>query len=79
MAHETIHSTYRQTNLQNESADYLSKREELRMAEIDLMRQRERVAELRRRLPQGAIVQDYESRRAQRTLTPVTHQSEQSA
>jgi len=60
MAHETIHSTYRQTNLQNESADYLSKREELRMAEIDLMRQRERVAELRRRLPQGAIVQDYE-------------------
>jgi predicted dithiol-disulfide oxidoreductase (DUF899 family) len=60
MAHETIHGTYRQTNLQNESADYLSKREELRMAEIDLMRQRERVAELRRRLPQGAVVQDYE-------------------
>ena len=60
MAHETIHGTYRQTNLQNESVDYLSKREELRIAEIDLMRQRERVAELRRRLPQGAIVQDYE-------------------
>jgi predicted dithiol-disulfide oxidoreductase (DUF899 family) len=60
MAHETIHGTYRQTNLRNESADYLSKREELRIAEIDLMRQRERVAELRRRLPQGAIVQDYE-------------------
>ena len=60
MAHETIHGTYRQTNLQNESADYLSKREELRIAEIDLMRQRERVAELRRRLPQGAIVEDYE-------------------
>jgi predicted dithiol-disulfide oxidoreductase (DUF899 family) len=60
MAHETIHGSYRQTNLQNESADYLSKREELRMAEIDLMRQRERVAELRRRLPQGAVVQDYE-------------------
>jgi predicted dithiol-disulfide oxidoreductase (DUF899 family) len=51
MAHETIDGTYRQTNLQNESADYLSKREELRIAEIDLMRQRERVAELRRRLP----------------------------
>ena len=46
--------------MQNESADYLSKREELRIAEIDLMRQRERVAELRRRLPQGAIVEDYE-------------------
>jgi predicted dithiol-disulfide oxidoreductase (DUF899 family) len=60
MAHETIHGTYRQTNLQNESADYLSKREELRIAEIDLIRQREHVAELRRRLPQGAIVQDYE-------------------
>jgi predicted dithiol-disulfide oxidoreductase (DUF899 family) len=60
MAHETIDGTYRQTNLQNESADYLSKREELRIAEIDLMRQRERVAELRRRLPQGAIVEDYE-------------------
>jgi predicted dithiol-disulfide oxidoreductase (DUF899 family) len=60
MAHETIHGTYRQTNLPNESADYLSKREELRIAEIDLMRQRERVAELRRRLPQGAIVEDYE-------------------
>jgi predicted dithiol-disulfide oxidoreductase (DUF899 family) len=59
MAHETIHGTYQQTNLQNESADYLSKREELRIAEIDLMRQRERVAELRRRLPQGAPIQDY--------------------
>ena len=59
MAHETIHGTYRQTNLQNESAEYLSKREELRIAEIDLMRQRERVAELRRRLPQGATIQDY--------------------
>jgi predicted dithiol-disulfide oxidoreductase (DUF899 family) len=60
MSHETIHGTYRQTNLQNESADYLAKREELRIAEIDLMRQREHVAELRRRLPQGAIVEDYE-------------------
>ena len=37
MAHETIHGTYRQTNLQNEPADYLSKREELRIAEIELM------------------------------------------
>ena len=59
MAHETIHGTYRQTNLPNESADYLTKREELRIAEIDLMRQRERVAELRRRLPQGATIKDY--------------------
>ena len=59
MAHETTHHVYRQTNLPNESADYLSKREELRLAEIELMHQRERVADLRRRLPEGAIVQDY--------------------
>src|ERR687896_2761731 len=51
--------TRRQTNLPNESDDYLSKREELRLAEIELMRQRERVAELRRGLPQGAAIQDY--------------------
>jgi predicted dithiol-disulfide oxidoreductase (DUF899 family) len=59
MVHETINGTFRQTNLTNESGDYLAKREELRLAEIELMRQRERVAELRRRLPQGASVQDY--------------------
>jgi len=59
MAHETIHAVYRQTNLPNESADYLSKREELRLAEIELMHQRERVADLRRHLPKGTIVQDY--------------------
>jgi predicted dithiol-disulfide oxidoreductase (DUF899 family) len=51
--------TFRQTNLPNESAEYLSKRDDLRLAEIELMRQRERVAELRRGLPEGAIVQDY--------------------
>jgi predicted dithiol-disulfide oxidoreductase (DUF899 family) len=49
----------RQTRLANESAEYLARREELRLAEIDLMRQRERVAELRRGLPAGAPVQDY--------------------
>jgi predicted dithiol-disulfide oxidoreductase (DUF899 family) len=59
MVHETINGSFRQTNLPNESGDYLAKREELRLAEIELMRQRERVAELRRRLPQGAPVQDY--------------------
>jgi predicted dithiol-disulfide oxidoreductase (DUF899 family) len=32
----------------------------LRQAEIELMRQRERVAELRRALPKGAAIQDYE-------------------
>ncbi len=60
MAHETIDGTYRQTNLQNESAEYLAKREELRLAEIDLLKQREKVAKLRRRLPEGAVVDDYE-------------------
>ena len=60
MVHEMIDGTYRQTNLPNESAEYLSKREELRHAEIELMRQRERVAELRRALPAGATIPDYE-------------------
>ena len=59
MVNETINGTFRQTNLTNESDDYLSKREELRLAEIELMRQRERVAELRRHLPQGPANQDY--------------------
>jgi predicted dithiol-disulfide oxidoreductase (DUF899 family) len=45
--------------LRDEPADYLARREELRLAEIDLMRQRERVAELRRQLPAGAILEDY--------------------
>ena len=49
----------KQTNLKDESAEYLSKRDELRLAEIELMKQRERVAELRRKLPQGPIVDDY--------------------
>jgi predicted dithiol-disulfide oxidoreductase (DUF899 family) len=60
MVHEMIDGTYRQTNLPNESAEYLSKREEVRQAEIELMKQRERVAELRRALPEGATIQDYE-------------------
>jgi predicted dithiol-disulfide oxidoreductase (DUF899 family) len=51
--------TLRHTRLPNESADYIAKREGLRIAEIDLMRRRERVAALRRRLPQGPIVKDY--------------------
>ena len=50
---------FRHTNLREEPAEYLARREELRLAEIDLMRQRERVAELRRQLPAGAIVENY--------------------
>lgn len=60
MVHEVIDGTYRQTNLPDESAEYLSRREEVRLAEIELMNQRERVAELRRRLPAGPVVKDYE-------------------
>jgi predicted dithiol-disulfide oxidoreductase (DUF899 family) len=54
-----INGIFRQTNLPNESEEYLSKREELRRAEIELRNQRERVAELRRRLSQGPAVEDY--------------------
>src|SRR5207237_7850191 len=58
-----------------ESSEYLAKREELRLAEIELMRQRERVAELRRHLPQGAPIQDYQFEEGPRDLnagdTPV--------
>ncbi|MFI8850935.1 DUF899 family protein [Streptomyces sp. 891-h] len=50
----------RQTNLAGESADYVGAREELRQAEIELMRHREQVADLRRRLPPGPVVDDYE-------------------
>src|ERR1700722_4956773 len=60
MLHTTADGKLPQTNLTNESAEYLAKREELRLAEIELMRQRERVAELRRHLPQGALMQDYQ-------------------
>ncbi len=60
MVHEMIDGTYRQTNLPNESPAYLAKREELRLAEIELMKQRERCAELRRSLPEGATIRDYE-------------------
>jgi len=49
----------RQTGLTNESAEYLARREELRLAELELMRQREKVAEMRRRLPAGAPLTEY--------------------
>ncbi|HXT74771.1 MAG TPA: DUF899 family protein [Candidatus Eisenbacteria bacterium] len=59
MVHTIVDGTFRQTNLTNEPSEYLAKREELRLAEIELMRQRERVADLRRHLPQGAPIQNY--------------------
>jgi predicted dithiol-disulfide oxidoreductase (DUF899 family) len=60
MVHTVIDGSFRQTNLTNESPEYLAKREELRLAEIELMHQRERVAELRRHLPQDTPIQDYQ-------------------
>jgi len=68
MVHEVIDGTFRQTNLTNESSEYLAKREELRLAEIELMRQRERVAELRRNLPEGAPIEDYQFEEGPRDL-----------
>jgi predicted dithiol-disulfide oxidoreductase (DUF899 family) len=47
------------TRLDGESEAYRAAREELRLAETALTEQRERVAALRRRLPPGAVVDDY--------------------
>jgi len=49
----------RQTRLRGESVEYLDGREELRLAEIGLMHERERVAAMRRALPEGTAVEDY--------------------
>src|ERR1022692_1621213 len=68
MVNTVVDGTFRQTNLTNESSEYLAKREELRLAEIELMRHRERVAELRRHLPQGAPMQDYQFEEGPRDL-----------
>ena len=59
MVGEIINGILRQTNLRDESEQYLLRREELRRAEIELRNQRERVADLRRQLPAGPIVDDY--------------------
>jgi predicted dithiol-disulfide oxidoreductase (DUF899 family) len=69
MVRTTIDGTFRLTNLSSESPDYLARRDELRLAEIELMRQRERVAEMRRNLPQGAPVQDYQFEEGPRDLS----------
>jgi predicted dithiol-disulfide oxidoreductase (DUF899 family) len=59
MVHDNLQDGMRRTRLQNESKEYLSKREELRQAEIESVKARERVAQLRRELPPGAVVKDY--------------------
>lgn len=50
-----MHHTHRT----EEPSAYVDAREELRQAEVELMRHRERVADLRRRLPLGPAVDDY--------------------
>ena len=60
MAHDDLRDGTRRTRLTNESTEYLAQREELRMAEIESIKMRERVAQLRRELPLGPPVQDYE-------------------
>ena len=57
-----------QTRL-SEPADYAASREKLLQAEIALMRQREEVAALRRALPSGTAVQDYEFAEGPRLLS----------
>jgi predicted dithiol-disulfide oxidoreductase (DUF899 family) len=69
MVHTIVDGTFRQTNLTNESPEYLRKREELRLAEVELMRHRERVADLRRNLPEGAATQDYQFEEGPRDLS----------
>jgi predicted dithiol-disulfide oxidoreductase (DUF899 family) len=68
MVHTMVDGTFRQTNLPDESSEYLAEREELRLAEVELMRQRERVAELRRHLPEGSAIQDYQFAEGPRDL-----------
>src|SRR5438270_3408360 len=64
------------TRLATESADYVAKREELRLAELELMRHGEQVALMRRALPPGAVIQDYTFEEGPRNLdagdTPMT-------
>ncbi|MCX4749354.1 DUF899 domain-containing protein [Kitasatospora sp. NBC_01287] len=47
------------TRLPDESPQYTRAREELRLSEVELMRQRERVAQRRRELPPGPAVEDH--------------------
>jgi predicted dithiol-disulfide oxidoreductase (DUF899 family) len=60
VVHEFVNKTYRETNLTGDSTEYLAKREELRLAEVELMKQNERVAALRRELPLGVALPEYQ-------------------
>src|SRR5215831_1678247 len=58
----------RHTRLVNEPREYLQKREELRLAEMEMFRNIEQVAALRRALPTGAEVTDYTFQEGPRAL-----------
>src|SRR5438309_432712 len=68
MVHTVVNGTFRQTNLTSESSKYLAKREELRLAEIELMSKRERVSGLLRNLPECAPIKDYQFEEGPRDL-----------
>jgi len=55
MPDDYLGDAIRHTRLRGESETYLAKREELRLAEIESMKLRDGVAELRRQLPHGAV------------------------
>ena len=57
-AHKPKGTVVDQTRL-TETSQYTARREALRRAEVDLMRRREQVAEMRRQLPEGSPVDDY--------------------
>jgi predicted dithiol-disulfide oxidoreductase (DUF899 family) len=78
MAFETIQGTLRQTRFTNESAEYRAPREELRLAEVDLMQRRERVAESRRKPPLGQPFRIKYSKKARLTSMLVTQPREAS-
>jgi predicted dithiol-disulfide oxidoreductase (DUF899 family) len=66
---EKTDGVLRHTRLANEPREYLEKREELRLAEMEMFRNIERVAALRRALPIGAEVTDYVFQEGPRDLS----------
>jgi len=58
------------TRLADQSRGYLRAREELRVAEVELMRPRDQVADMRRQLPQGPVVSDYVFQEGPASLEP---------
>src|SRR5262245_19916451 len=72
---EETNGMLRHTRLANEPREYLQKREELRLAEMEMFRNIERVAALRRALPTGAEVTDYVFQEGPRDLNAPTDRS----